>query len=149
MSHRSTEAFQDRSTEIDDELGLWIQRSLEESVQGREPSGDVWHRIRQRVEESPLPSMTDYACRGSPSPLTHLVQAVVVSTLLLTFVFGTNHDLVVPSGGYVAAEKAPVRQASSSGRFEEDVLQGYKLVRMQKEMLARRGGYVQGTRLPR
>lgn len=146
MPRRNSEAFQERSPELDDELGLLIQRSLEDSVQGKEPGSDVWLRIRQRVEENDLRPVTDGAGRGSSSPLVRFVQAVVVSTLLLTFVFGANHDMVMPHGAHLAVETPAVKQAYSAVLFEDDVLQGYKLVRLEKEMLARRGGHIQGTR---
>ena len=142
MRRRSSEAFED-------ELGLLIQRSLEDSVQGKEPGSDVWLRIRQRVEENDLRPVTDGAGRGASSPLVHLVQAVVVSTLLLTFVFGTNHGMVMPHGAHPTVQTPAVKRAHSAVVLEEDVLQGYKLVRMEREMLARRGGHIQGTRAPR
>jgi hypothetical protein len=143
------EAFPDRSTQLDYELGLWIQRSLEESVLGKEPGESVWRRIKRRVEEHVQPAGAHCVCGGSSSPLTHLVQAMVVSTLLLTFAFGANHDVVMPSGAHLVAESPAVQPSSSFGMFEEDMLQGYKLVRMERAMLARRGGYIQGTRCRR
>ncbi len=58
MPRRNTKALQDRSAEPDEEVGLWIQRSLEELVWGKEPGEDVWRRVRQRIEECSLRSMT-------------------------------------------------------------------------------------------
>jgi hypothetical protein len=77
------------------------------------------------------------------------VQAVVVSTLLLTFVFGANQGPVMPRRDEHALGATPIaRRAAAPLQFQEDTLRGYVLMRMQKEGPSRRGGYVRGTHSP-
>lgn len=136
----------DNSGPFDDQWGACIRRGLLESVQDQQPGKVVWERILQRIEEHDWPSVSDPALCGRPSPLAHLVQAVVASTLLLTFVFGAHQGPLMPRRDPPAPGATPVvRRVAAHAEFQEDMLRGVVLMRMEKERLSRRGGYVRGT----
>ena len=149
MPRRSQEAESIHAAEFEDELGQWVRLGLQESVGRHGPGEEVWARILKRVQHNDLPPASDWMPRGPSSPLAQLLQAVVVSTLLLTFAFGANHGPVMPRHTeHVAATTPLVRRAAAPLRSEEDILRGYILVRMEKESLAQRGGDARGTRVP-
>jgi hypothetical protein len=62
-----------------------------------------------------------------------LVQAVVISALLLAFGLGVNQDAVMPGRQYMLATASPVRRSRVSEAAPKDVLRGYVLVQMEKE----------------
>jgi hypothetical protein len=149
MPPRSDEEHKHNPAAFDDDWGACIRRGLLKSVQDQQPGDNVWARILQRIQEHDWPPMSDPASHGAPSPLAHLLQAVVVSTLLLTFVFGADHGPPAPRHNRDVVGPTPVsRRAVSPIEFQEDMLRGHVLMRMEKQSLSRRGGYARGTRSP-
>ncbi len=119
----------------DDELGRLIRWSLERSFGGADPSEECWANILQRVEEERAQKAAQ--CRRGPAlqGLTPLVQAVVISTLLLTFAASLNQGVALPRS---EAERPAVPAAprrSTVLDFQDDNLRGCLLKRMEREKI--------------
>jgi hypothetical protein len=81
--------------------------------------------------------------RQAAFPLASLVQAVVISALLLTFGIGLDQGVVIPVREQRMATSVPVRRPRISEDVPKDILRGYVLLQMQKEAApSYRGGYV-------
>ncbi len=123
----------------EDDLGQLIRWSLEDSLDGAEPSADAWPKILERVNRVTARA----APRRVAFPLASLVQAVVISVLLLAFGLG-DHNVVMPGRQYRTTSTPTVRRARVSEEFPEDLLRGYVLRQMEKASLSRnhRGGHI-------
>jgi hypothetical protein len=149
MPRRSQETQGTTGVAFEDELGQWVRRGLQEWAGSHGPGHEVWARILWRIEHNDLPPARDLLPRGLSSPLTQLLQAVVVSTLLLTFVFGANRGPVWPRRTEAVPGATPVvRTAAASVESQEDMLRGYILMRMEKEHAARSDSHAPGSRIP-
>jgi hypothetical protein len=134
-----------------DDLGQLIRWSLEDSVAGAEPPPNVWPKILHRVEQMDSPASTaPRVKRRAAFPVASLVQAVVISALLLTFGLSIDHNAVVPTREYPVASTPRVRKVSVSENVPQDVLRGYLLLQMEREAMTstRVGGDAVGVDAP-
>jgi hypothetical protein len=141
MVRSSNEADKRFSQPAEDSLGRLIRCSLEDVVSKAEPAADVWPRILEQVKQmgQPAPSRRRFL-----SGLAPLMQAVVVSSLLLAFGLGLDRTMVVPRTERQAVATPAVRLSVASDEKPQDVLSGYVLSRLAKEPLPRRSprGYI-------
>ncbi len=124
----------------ENDLGRLIRWSLEDSVSAAEPPADVWPRILSRVREMNAPTNLRRWARRSLRPLAPLVQAVVISVLLLAFGLEVNRGVTVshrPTHSTPAVRRIPTREEQP-----QDVLRGYILFRMGREPSLRRRGFI-------
>ncbi len=144
MKRRSVEADCASQLPEEDDLGEWISWSLEESVAGAEPPEDIWPKILERVEQKQAPATARRPSRRHAAfPLASLVQAVVISALLLTFGMGVDQGVVMPTREYTLATASPVHRSEVTRDMPQDMLRGYVLLQMEKEAARpHRGGYV-------
>jgi hypothetical protein len=128
----------------EDDLGELIRWSLEDSIGGAEPPEHIWPKILERMEQKQAPTTARRPLRRRAAfPLASLVQAVVISTLLLAFGLGVNQDVVMPAREVGIATAPPVRRLRVSEDAREDTLRGYVLLQMKKEAApSYRRGYV-------
>jgi hypothetical protein len=134
MERRSVEADCASHLPEEDDLGELIRWSLEDSVAGAEPPEHIWPEILERVEQMPSPAVPRRVPqRRAVFPLVSLVQAVVISGLLLAFGMGVDHNVVMPGREYALATTPPVRRSQVSEDVPQDVLRGYILLQMEKE----------------
>ncbi len=126
------------SADSEGNLGLLIRWGLEASVSGAEPSADVWPRILSRVGAMDIPRGGRYRKNRSLFPLAPLLQAVVISVLLLVFGLEVNHDWVTPKGDGRAYSTPITRRAPTSQEYPDDILRGCILARQAREERVRR-----------
>ena len=126
----------------DDDLGQLIRWSLEDSLDGAEPSADAWLKILERVNPVTAPARP----RRVVFPLASLVQVVVISVLLLAFGLG-DHNVIMPGSDSRIASTPTVRRSQVSADVPEDVLRGHLLRQMEKELTSGtpRGGHTPGV----
>jgi len=126
----------------EDDLGRMIRWGLEDSFSNAEPPDDVWPKIMSRVQEMRVPTRRTHPQRRHSFSLAPLVQAVVVSTLLLAFGLGVDRNVTAPRGAQSAHATPTAQKVVSSQELPDDMLSGYLLARMQKQSLTRqrRGG---------
>ena len=115
------------------DLGRLIRWELESSVSEAEPSADVWPRIMSRVGAMDVPRGGRYRKNRSLFPLAPLLQAVVISVLLLVFGLEVNNDWVTPKGDGRAYSTPITRRAPTSQEYPDDVLRGCILARQARE----------------
>jgi hypothetical protein len=126
----------------DDELGQLIRWSLRRTFAGPDPSEGCWSEILRRVQEERERKCAPPNCSATLRGLAPVVQAVVVSTLVLTFAVGVNQDVVLPR------EQCPTRSARIMGAtvackgYPEDTLSGCRLERMEWEHLLAEEGNI-------
>jgi hypothetical protein len=144
MERHSVEADCAPHVTEEDDLGELIRWSLEDSIAGAEPPEDIWPKIVERVEQKQAPATARRPLRRRVAfPLASLVQAVVISTLLLAFGVGVNQDVGMTAREYRLATTAPVRRPRVSQDVPEDVLRGYILRQMEKAAAqSYRRGYI-------
>jgi hypothetical protein len=144
MERRSVETDCASHLPEEDHLGEMIRWSLEDSVAGAEPPEHVWPEILERVERMQCPAAPQRPPqRRAAFPLASLVQAVVISALLLAFGMGVDQGVVMPAREYTLATASPVRRSRVSEDAPRDVLRGYVLLQMEKEAAQpHRRGYV-------
>ncbi len=124
----------------DDELGRLIRWSLERSFGGSDPSEECWASILQRVEGERARRVKQ--CRGGPTlrALTPLVQAVVISTLLLTFAASLGRDVPVPHSEPDSHTVPTSHRSLTIPDFQDDNLRGCLLQRMKREKVLSAAG---------
>ena len=139
MAHPRDEEKTD-SASADDDLGQLIRWSLQDSVAKAEPPAEVWLKIRDRVSQRSVPATSQRLRRRLP--VVSLVQAVVISSLLLAFGFGLERDVVTPSR-QSRTVSAPVVRSAISYETPNDLLSGHLLLQMKREPSpsGRVGGY--------
>lgn len=144
MARRSVEADCASNVPEEDDLGELIRWSLEDSIAGAEPPEHVWPEILERVEQMASPATPRrQPQRRAAFPLVSLVQAVVISALLLAFGLGVDDNVVMRGRETALATTSPVRRTHASEDVPQDVLRGYILVEMQRDTAQFRGrGYV-------
>jgi len=141
MVRSSNEADKRFSPSTEDGLGRLIRWSLEDAVSRADPSPDVWPKILQQVKQMGKPAP---ARRRLLSGLVPLMQAVVVSSLLLAFGLGVDRSMVVPQRKRQTVSTPTVQVSVASEEMPQDVLSGYILFRQAREPLPRKrsGGYI-------
>jgi len=137
-TRNALEDTHDASADSEGDLGRLIRWGLEASVLGAEPSADVWPRILSRVGAMDIAK--GGGCRKDRSlfPLAPLLQAVVISVLLLVFGLEVNHDWVTPKGDGRAYSTPITRRAPTSQEYPDDVLRGCILARQARMERVRR-----------
>ena len=128
------------SASADDDLGQLIRRSLQDSVGKAEPPAEVWLKIRERVSQKNAPAVSQRPRRRLP--VASLVQAVVISSLLLAFGFGLERDIVTLNR-QTRMTPPPVVRPAVSYDMPNDLLSGRLLLQMKREPSpsGRVGGY--------
>ncbi|MBM4429572.1 MAG: hypothetical protein FJ026_04385 [Chloroflexi bacterium] len=121
----------------EDDLGRLIRWSLEDAVSGAEPSPDVWPRILQQVKQKGAASEPGPVRRRLLSGLVPLMQAVVVSSLLLVFGLSVDRSMLMPHPESQALPTPAVQVSVVSEEESQDVLSGCILFRQAKEPLPR------------
>jgi hypothetical protein len=115
----------------DDDLGQLIRWSLQDSVAKAEPRAEVWLKIRDRVSQTSAPAVSQQPRRRLP--VASLVQAVVISSLVLAFGFGVERD-VVTYNRQTRTTPAPVVRPEVSYEMPDDLLSGHLLSQMEREL---------------
>jgi len=142
MVRHGAEADHARPVREDDDLGKLIRWSLEDSLSEAQPPARVWPRILERVNQVTAPARP----RRVVFPLASLVQAVVISVLLLAFGLG-DHNVVMPGRQYRTTCTPSVPRSLVSEDAQDDVLRGYLLLQMEKDMTSdnARAGHTPGV----
>lgn len=144
MVRRSVHTENGCAAPEEDDLGRLIRWSLEDSVAGAEPPPDVWPRILDRVKQMDAPtSAAPRMKRRAAFPVASLVQAVVISALLLAFGLGGDQNTAMPRQEYPVASTPTVRRLAVVEEAPKDILRGYLLLQMERESVASThiGGY--------
>jgi hypothetical protein len=144
MVRRSVHADDGCILPAEDDLEQLICWSLEDSVAGAEPPPDVWPKILDRVKQLDAPAgAVPQGKRRVAFPVASLVQAVVVSALLLAFGLGIDQNVVTPGREHPVASTPTVRRLSVPQDGPNDILRGHVLLRMERESVANThvGGY--------
>lgn len=141
MARPGSEADSTYPMSSEDDLGRLLRWSLEVSISGAEPPADAWPRILERVRQMRTPTRPEHALRHSSFPLAPLVQAVVISALLLAFGLGVDRSVVMPPKEY-RIDSTPTTRKMRAAEDLEDMLRGYMLVRMEQELPTRKGGNI-------
>ena len=120
----------------EDDLGRLIRWGLEDSVSGAEPSARVWPRVLARVREMDATEAPKRSLKRL-LPLAPLVQAAVVSAILLAFGLGVDRELVT-SKGYAQRATPTLQTSRAEDEAPDDMLRGYMLFRRQPDPLAQK-----------
>jgi hypothetical protein len=149
MAHRSDQVLseaRDKKDALDplaaqDDLERMIRWGLEDSFSEAEPPHDVWPKIKLRVQEMRAPAHRAPLRRRLSFSLVPLVQTVVASVLLLSFVLGVDRNPTAPQGERTIRSTPTVPRVVSSQGLPNDMLSGYLLARMaQQPTLRQRPG---------
>jgi hypothetical protein len=121
-----------------DEVDALVRWALRDSVAGEEPSPEVWHRIRARLEQ---PKVQPHLQRkGTLSvQLSWLVQLLVLGIIVLTaFGLSLNQGLDFPSDHeyVVNGERTPQPDSEEAAPLSADdhMLSGYYLFQSAREL---------------
>jgi hypothetical protein len=120
----------------DDELGHLIRWSLGSSFGEADPSEECWTSILRRVEKERNGRAKQRHDGPALQALTPLLQAVVISTLLLTFAAGLDRDVPLRRPEPERHTVSTSRRSATALDFQDDNLRGYVLQRMQREKAA-------------
>ena len=131
----------------EDDFERLIRWGLQDSVSQAEPSPEVWPKVLARVQEmSASDKQPRRFGRRAVRPLASLIQAVVISSLLLAFGLNLDQGLGLPDSEYVLSSTPIVRKSKVREDVPADALRGYVLLRMEREKAenAYRTGYLRG-----
>lgn len=117
----------------EDDLGRMIRWGLEDAFSAAEPPGDVWSRIKLRVQDMRAPAGRAAVRRRPSFSLAPLVQTMVVSALLLSFALGVDRNLTAPQGEHTIRSTPTAPRVVSSEKLPNDMLSGYLLARMAQQ----------------
>jgi hypothetical protein len=117
----------------EDDLGRMIRWGLEDSFAEVEPPDDVWPKIKLRVQEMRASARPSPVRRRLSFSLTALVQTVVVSALLLSFVLGVDRNVIAPREEHTVRSTPTVQKVDSIQDTANDMLSGYLLARMAQQ----------------
>jgi len=137
----------ERPGATEDELGRLIRWSLKDSLVDAEPSSHVWPRILARVRETDTPQSTKRAGSRRTFPTAPLIQAVIISGLLLAFGLGVDRDWSVARGRRIRPTPF-VAKATLRTDPEEDMLRARLLFRKQPESLSFRDARIAELEIP-
>jgi hypothetical protein len=106
-----------------DDLGNLIRWGLKDSYAGTTPPHDLWPKILARVQErpTPTPSVSARAPRWRSLSLAPLVQAVVVSSLLLAFGLRVDRNVATPRREQPAALTPVIERATVESGMPQDI----------------------------
>jgi len=138
MVRFSEQANYTQPTSAEDDLGRLIRWSLEDFKV--EPPARAWPKILERVREIKAPMKPRRRLRRALVPVASLVQAVVISALLLALGLGVDRNLSMPQSNYQIHPTPTVQKVSVPQGVLEDMLRGYKLARMELEPPAYKRG---------
>ena len=131
----------------EDDFERLIRLGLQDSVAQAEPSPEVWPKVLARVKEmSASDKRPRRLGRGAVLSLASMVQAVVISSLLLALGLNLDQGPVLPGEEYAHSSTPIVRKSKVRGDMPADALRGYVLLRMEREQAegADRAGYRRG-----
>ena len=128
----------EESPYYNDEIDALVCWALRDSVAGEEPSPEVWHQIRARLEQ---PKAQSHPQRGGllSVQLSWLVQLLALGIIILVafglslsqgFDFSLNHEYVVNGTLTPQPDSEEVVLPST----DDDVLSGYYLFQSAKEL---------------
>jgi hypothetical protein len=121
-----------------DEIDTLVRWALRDSVAGEEPSPDVWHRIRARLEQPKAQSHPQKG-RGLVAQWSWLVQLLVLGIIILMalgfslsqgFDFSLDHEYVV--NGTLTPQPDSEEVVLSS--TDDDVPRGYIYFLLNREL---------------
>jgi hypothetical protein len=133
---------------FEDDLGRLIRWSLKDSASNAEPSAKVWPQILDRVRTMNMPAKTEPWLKRNLVPLAPLLQAAVLSALLLAFGLGVDHDPVILRMSYRERPTPTLQKVTIQAERSEDMLRGYLLVRSHAEPLLHNEGRIPDLRIP-
>ena len=133
MVHPSDKEEGQDQLPAEDDLGRMIRWGLDDSFSEAEPPDDAWPKIMLRVQEMREPARRTRLERRPSFSLAPLVQAVVVSALLLAFGLGVDRNLTAPRGEQAARSTPTLPKVASSQELPDDMLRGYLLARMEQQ----------------
>jgi hypothetical protein len=131
--------------DLESELGALIRGSLEDGLASAEPSPQAWRNIVSRVQDrSHGRTLRQGLKRLAAWPVASLVQAIVVSTLLLAFGLGVEQSVVSRSRPGTETKTVTGREAALF-EVRDDMLRGYVVLQMEKQPRAPRhvGGHIE------
>jgi hypothetical protein len=131
---------QGTSADLEDDLGHLIRWSLEASVSAAEPPADVWPKILSRVRAMDAPKAANRGKKPARFPLAPLLQAVVISVLLLVLGVEMNRNVVTPERSRRTPTAPTNRHTPASQGYPDDILRGCILARQAREAPVRRTG---------
>ena len=117
---------------VEDDLGRLIRWGLENSMVA-EPPEHIWPKIVARVREMHVSHGQKRWVKRSLLPLAPLLQAVVISALLLAFGLKVDRNTIMLQGAYRTSSTPVIRKISITQGCPKDVLRGYMIVLAQKE----------------
>lgn len=137
MVHPSDKTDGSSQLPAEDDLGRMIRWALQDSFAEAQPPDDVWPKIMLRVQEMRKPPRRASRKRIPSFSLAPLVQAVVVSALLLAFGLGVDHNLTTPRGEQVLRSTPTVPKVVSIQELPDDIPSGYLLAHGEPQAPAR------------
>lgn len=121
-----------RRNRISDEHLDWaIRTALRAETEGREPSPQVWERIRARItnprpEQEPRPRRVIWQAR-----LASVLQGAVLAVLVLGFGLGITRGFPTPEWSRPTVPTEVVASsAKSANRYPKDVLNAKRLMQL-------------------
>jgi len=135
--HRKNWLTVEEDTYRNDEVDALVRWALRDSVAGEEPSPEVWHRIRARLEQ-PKTKLHPRRGRLLSAQLSWLVQLLVLGILILAAFglslsqgldFSSDHEYVVNGERTPQPDSEEVAPLST----DEHMLSGYYLFQSARE----------------
>lgn len=120
-----------------DDLGPLLRWGLEDWVAGAEPPDEVWHGILSRVRGMQANPARSRVEQRRPFSLAPVLQAVVVSALVLALGLGVDRNLAPPRPELMVRPTPAVKVIGTDQDRVDDMLRGYLLVRREQEPISR------------
>ena len=111
----------------DEELDARVRQALHAGLGRREPSPEVWRRIRARIEDPEQDKVLRPLWVPLWNGLASLLQSAVLVALLLVFFMGNYSGLLARSANTRATAGTSVRAAA---RYPDDTLTTFRVLRM-------------------
>ena len=138
MEPDSVETGTTRGAHEEDDFERLIRWGLQDSVAHGEPSPEVWPKVLARVQEmSASDKRPRRLARRALLPLASLVQAVVISSLLLAFGLNLDQGLGLSDREYILSSTPIVQKPRVREDVPVDALRGYLLLRMERDQAQR------------
>ena len=144
MARSSDEPHDASPASSEDDLGRLIRWSLNDLVSGAEPSAGVWTKIASRLREPPAPTGPWQWLKRSFIPLVPMLQAAVISVLLLAFGLGVDRNASAPRKSDSVRYPTPtvLRRVTPDVEGQDDMLRGYMLVQRVRVPVFRPKGHI-------
>jgi hypothetical protein len=122
-----------------DEIDTLVRWALQDSVADEEPSPEVWHRIRARLEQPKAQFHPPWKKKALVAQLSWLVQLLVLGIIVLVvlglslsqeFDFSLDHEYVVNDERTPQPDSEEVVPLST----DEHMLSGYYLFKSAREL---------------